>query len=115
MALVQKFSLLKRHAIAAPFYKAFDAQAKSQTSPLMRISYREEESIWVRAFPDRVTAIFSTMFKDETDVIIGKVFLQVRTLKSGQGGRQANGQRGEDRVKGTGNGHMSHTVIRSPD
>ena len=74
-----KLSLLKRHAIAAPFYKAFDAQAKSQTSPLMRISYREDESIWVRAFPDRVTAIFSTMFKDETDVIIGKVFLQVHS------------------------------------
>jgi actin related protein 2/3 complex, subunit 2 len=77
-ALAVKLSLLKRHAIAAPFYRAFDAQKKGQTSPLFRISYRDDEAIWVRAFPDRVTAIFSTMFKDETDVIVGKVFLQVR-------------------------------------
>ena len=68
--------MIKRHAIAAPFYKVFDAQAKSQSTPIMRISYREDETIWVQAFPDRVIAIFSTLFKDETDVIVGKVFLQ---------------------------------------
>ena len=82
MELATKFSMIKRHAMAAVFYKAFDAQARGQTTPLWRISYREEESIWVRAFPDRVTVIFSTMFKDETDVIIGKVFLQVRRRRS---------------------------------
>jgi actin related protein 2/3 complex subunit 2 len=75
-ALIQKLALLKRNAMAAPFFRAFDAQNKGQTTELMRISYREQETIWVRGYPDRTIAIFSVHFKDDTDVIIGKVFLQ---------------------------------------
>lgn len=40
------------------------------------------ESLWfvryVEAKKDRVTVVFSTVFKDDDDVIIGKVFMQVR-------------------------------------
>ena len=40
---------------------------------------------YVEAKKDRVTVVFSTVFKDDDDVIIGKVFMQVceatRTLK----------------------------------
>jgi len=43
----------------------------------MQIHYRDEEAIYVQAAPDRVTVIFSTVFREETDRIIGKVFLQV--------------------------------------
>lgn len=43
----------------------------------MQIHYRDEEAIYVQASPDRVTVIFSTVFKEETDRIFGKVFLQV--------------------------------------
>ena len=32
---------------------------------------------YVQAKDDRVTVIFSTVFKDDDDVIIGKVFMQV--------------------------------------
>ena len=32
---------------------------------------------YVEAKKDRVTAIFSTVFRDDDDVIIGKVFMQV--------------------------------------
>ena len=42
----------------------------------MAIHYRDEEAIYVRASHDRVTVVFSTVFKDETDRIFGKVFLQ---------------------------------------
>lgn len=31
---------------------------------------------YVEAKPDRVTVVFSTIFRDEDDVIIGKVFMQ---------------------------------------
>jgi hypothetical protein len=31
----------------------------------------------VEAKKDRVTAIFSTVFKDDDDVVIGKLFMQV--------------------------------------
>lgn len=42
----------------------------------MAMHYRDEEVIYVQASPDRVTVIFSTVFREETDRIFGKVFLQ---------------------------------------
>ena len=44
----------------------------------MQMHYRDEEAIYVRASADRVTVIFSTVFREETDRIFGKVFLQAR-------------------------------------
>lgn len=44
----------------------------------MALHYRDEEAIYVQAAQDRVTVIFSTVFREETDRIVGKVFLQVR-------------------------------------
>ena len=43
----------------------------------MEIPYRNNESIYVFALQDHVTVIFSTEFKEDTDKIFGKVFLQV--------------------------------------
>lgn len=91
--LVRRISLLKRNAMAAPFEKAFDEFASlaeeashytSESAPqgieeggeVMAINYREEEAIYIKASYDRVTIIFSTIFRDETDRIFGKVFLQ---------------------------------------
>jgi len=82
--------------MAAPFERAFDEFAKLQeeaskytreSAPegvaeggeVMAIHYREEEAIYIKAGHDRVTVIFSTIFREETDRIFGKVFLQVRT------------------------------------
>lgn len=44
----------------------------------MAIHYRDEEAIYIKASHDRVTVIFSTIFREETDRVFGKVFLQVR-------------------------------------
>ena len=91
--LVRRIALLKRNAMAAPFEKAFDqfaelaeeaAKYTSESAPqgvqeggeVMAIHYREEEAIYIKASHDRVTVIFSTLFKDEVDRIFGKVFLQ---------------------------------------
>ncbi|KAI7125416.1 actin-related protein-like protein 2/3 complex subunit 2, partial [Hortaea werneckii] len=91
--LVRRVSLLKRNAMAAPFEQAFEEfanlqeQAKgysAEAAPqgvreggeVRAIHYREEEAIYVKASHDRVTVIFSTVFKEETDRIYGKVFLQ---------------------------------------
>ena len=38
----------------------------------------EKYDRYVQAQDDRVTVIFSTVFKDDDDVIIGKVFMQVK-------------------------------------
>ncbi|KAH8733106.1 Arp2/3 complex, 34 kd subunit p34-Arc-domain-containing protein [Phaeosphaeriaceae sp. PMI808] len=91
--LIRRISLLKRNAMAAPFEQAFDEFHKlqeeaskytSEAAPqgiaeggeTRAIHYREEEAIYVKASHDRVTVIFSTVFREETDRIFGKVFLQ---------------------------------------
>jgi len=91
--LVRRISLLKRNVMAAPFEKAFDQFSQlseeashytSESAPqgveeggeVMAIHYRDEEAIYIKASHDRVTVIFSTIFRDETDRIFGKVFLQ---------------------------------------
>lgn len=39
---------------------------------------------YVEAKKDRVTVVFSTVFKDDDDVVIGKVFMQVWKLNYGE-------------------------------
>ena len=55
-------------------------QGIQEGGEVMAIHYREEEAIYIKANWDRVTVIFSTVFREETDRIFGKVFLQVRNL-----------------------------------
>lgn len=79
---IKTISLFKRNALAAPFELAFKEQKEHEASDtsqgqLMQIHYRDEEAIYIQASPDRVTVIFSTVFREETDHIFGKVFLQV--------------------------------------
>ena len=91
--LIRRVSLLKRNAMAAPFERAFDDFAQrqeeaskftSESAPegvreggeVMAIHYRDEEAIYIKASHDRVTVIFSTIFREETDRVFGKVFLQ---------------------------------------
>ncbi|PPR03197.1 hypothetical protein CVT26_008045 [Gymnopilus dilepis] len=79
-AFVASLALLKRNAVAAPFERAFETQKQLESSggqgDLMQIHYRDEEAMYIQAAPDRVTVIFSTVFREETDRIFGKVFLQ---------------------------------------
>ncbi|ORY73650.1 Arp2/3 complex, 34 kd subunit p34-Arc-domain-containing protein [Leucosporidium creatinivorum] len=87
-ALITSFSLLKRNALAAPFERAFARQKELEAKgppgenevvekeQLMGVHYRPEEAIYLLPSPDRVTIIFSTIFKEETDRIFGRVFLQ---------------------------------------
>jgi len=91
--LVNKISLMKRNIMAAPFEQAYEehyhlkAEASKFTSEeapqgvreggaVKAIHYREEEAIYLKASHDRVTVIFSTIFKEETDRVFGKVFIQ---------------------------------------
>jgi actin related protein 2/3 complex subunit 2 len=65
--------LLNAHSMPRRNWNCLEAQGE-----LMQIHYRDEEAIFIQAAPDRVTVIFSTVFREETDRIFGKVFLQVR-------------------------------------
>lgn len=81
---VKSLALLKRNALAAPFERAFKSQKELEggngntNGELMQIHYRDEEAIYIQAASDRVTVFFSTVFREETDRIYGKLFLQVR-------------------------------------
>lgn len=90
--LVEKLSLLRRNALAAPFHLAFamfddmaneakefetgSYQPSASQTEVMVIRYRDNETMYIQPNFDRVTVIFSTGFKDETDKVLGKVFLQ---------------------------------------
>ena len=40
------------------------------------IHYRDDETMYVEAKSDRVTVIFSTIFKDASDIILSEVFMR---------------------------------------
>lgn len=93
--LIDELSNLKRNSIAAPFEQAFnrydelaelyansnvyseEVKQELDNESILTINYRGmDESIFIKPSFDRVTVIFSTIFKDETDKIFGRVFLQ---------------------------------------
>ena len=90
--LIKRISLIKRNALAAPFEGAFAAHTTlsksaqslegSHAAPqqadteIAAIHYREEEAIYISPQADRVTVIFSTVFREEVDHIFGEVFLR---------------------------------------
>jgi len=75
--LVKKIGLLKRNCFAAVFEKYFDFQEAGEEGQAQAVvHYREDETMYVEAKADRVTVIFSTIFKDADDIILGKVFMQ---------------------------------------
>jgi len=76
--VARSFALLKRHALAAPFYKVFaDVEAKKPASnQLIELAYREGEAFYLKQETDRVIVVFAIQFKDADDVVFAKVFLQ---------------------------------------
>jgi len=75
--IIKNAGLLKRNCFAAVFEKYFEFQERGEEGHRRAvIHYRDEETMYIEAKSDRVTVIFSTIFKDETDTIIGKVFMQ---------------------------------------
>lgn len=89
-SLIYHLSMLKPMIFSAPFRLAYEshkqlAAAHSPDTPsaeekqgeLMIINYREEEAFFVQSSWDRITVYISTAFKEETDRVFGRVFLQV--------------------------------------
>jgi len=75
--VVHDIALLKRNALAAPFYKVIaDIEAKKPAGPIIEINYRDDEAIYIKPETDRMTVIFSVHFRDADDVVFAKVFLQ---------------------------------------
>jgi len=72
----REISLLKRHALAAPFYKVFSDIEAKKPGNLIEIRYRDDEAFYLKPETDRCIVIFNIMFKDLDDVVFAKVFLQ---------------------------------------
>jgi actin related protein 2/3 complex subunit 2 len=86
LPLVRKIAMLKRNCFAAVFEKYFEFQSKQEllkgNHKRAIIHYRDDETMYVDASADRVIVIFSTVFKDADDNIIGKVFMEVRRISN---------------------------------
>lgn len=75
--IVHQAGMLKRNCFASVFEKYFKFQEEGKEGERRAvIHYRDDETMYVEAKKDRVTVVFSTVFKDDDDVIIGKVFMQ---------------------------------------
>jgi len=61
---------------ASKFTSEEAPQGVREGGEVKAIHYREEEAIYVKASHDRITVIFSTIFREETDRVFGKVFIQ---------------------------------------
>jgi len=70
-------ALLKRNALAGPFYRAFtDVEQKKGNGQIVEIKYRDDEAFYIKTESDRVIVIFYIQFKDPHDQVFAKVFLQ---------------------------------------
>eukprot|EP00800_Vazella_pourtalesii_P000228 TRINITY_DN10220_c1_g1_i1.p1 TRINITY_DN10220_c1_g1~~TRINITY_DN10220_c1_g1_i1.p1 ORF type:complete len:297 (+),score=60.80 TRINITY_DN10220_c1_g1_i1:63-953(+) len=80
VALARSAALLKRNCFASIFNKYFECQRTGDLGQKRAIiPYRDNETMYVTADKDRVTAIFSTTFQDEDDIILSKIFMQAFT------------------------------------
>ncbi|KAL0821944.1 hypothetical protein ABMA28_005335 [Loxostege sticticalis] len=81
--IVKKVGLLKRNCFASVFERYFRLQEDGDVGHKRAvINYRQDETLYVEAQEDRVTVVFSTVFRHEDDMVIGKVFMQ--ELKEGR-------------------------------
>uniref|UniRef100_A0A671L7F1 Arp2/3 complex 34 kDa subunit n=1 Tax=Sinocyclocheilus anshuiensis TaxID=1608454 RepID=A0A671L7F1_9TELE len=75
--LIHQAGILKRNCFASVFEKYFKFQEEGRDGEKRAVvHYRDDESMYIESKKDRVTVVFSTVFKDDDDVIIGKVFMQ---------------------------------------
>jgi actin related protein 2/3 complex subunit 2 len=76
-SIVHQAGMLKRNCFASVFEKYFQFQEEGKEGKNRAvIHYRDDETMYVESKKDRVTVVFSTVFKDDDDVVIGKVFMQ---------------------------------------
>ena len=79
---IANLSNLKRTVLFSVFQPAFTAQANGAESPVVSVTFSQNEAFYVKAAPDRICVSFSTDFQDESDRIFGKLFLQVNSFLS---------------------------------
>ena len=85
--MVLDVAQIKRHLLAAPLAQVMDTiDKKGAVEKPFHIEYRPDEYCWVIPKEDQVTVVFGILFRDPTDIAIGKVFLQEFAEARRQGG-----------------------------
>jgi len=73
---IREVSKLRRNCFAAAFNVHFEAHKARQNTTEVVIPFRDQETMFIKAKSDHVVVIFSTTFKDKTDQVLAKEFLQ---------------------------------------
>ncbi|KAJ3429288.1 actin-related protein 2/3 complex subunit 2 [Anaeramoeba flamelloides] len=76
--IIKDVALLRRNIIGAPFLFVFEAVSRGEDlgDQTAKFEYRSEESIFLKPSTDKVTVVFSILFKDKDDQVFGQVFLK---------------------------------------
>eukprot|EP00049_Salpingoeca_infusionum_P017554 m.353425 g.353425 ORF g.353425 m.353425 type:complete len:298 (-) comp16764_c0_seq1:407-1300(-) len=74
--VIRSVAMLRRNCFAAVFEKFFTLQKEGKSEAPAVFHYKDDETFYLNVLKDRVTVVFSTRFKDDDDIIIGKVFMQ---------------------------------------
>lgn len=73
--LAEDISLLKAHLVGAPFFRYFTALKEGASMECGQFSLSEDTVIYLVPKPDRVIVIFSFHFKEKSDEVIARAFL----------------------------------------
>lgn len=74
-SLAKKISLLKFHALGAPFQKYFKAVQEGKQAKAGKVHLTPDTTIYFSPKSDRVVVIFSINFQDKRDQVVARVFL----------------------------------------
>lgn len=73
--VIEKVGSLKAHIMSFPIETGF-AMAKQGQTGLLKVSYRQNEPMWLAPREDKLAVILAIKLVDEDDKIIGRAFLQ---------------------------------------
>ncbi|XP_069890151.1 actin-related protein 2/3 complex subunit 2-like [Dipodomys merriami] len=73
-SIVHQAGILKQNSFASVFEKCFQFQGEGKEGENKAAIHYRDETIYVESKKDRVTVVFSTVFKDDDNVVIGKEF-----------------------------------------
>ncbi|XP_012887552.1 PREDICTED: actin-related protein 2/3 complex subunit 2-like [Dipodomys ordii] len=81
-SIVHQAGMLKQNCFASVFGKCFQFQEEGKEGENRAVIHYRDETIYVESKKDRVTVVFSTVFKDDDNVVIGKEFKEGRRASS---------------------------------
>lgn len=74
---INRMSQVRLTCLALPLELAIASQQAGKPTELMIISFGKKDKLCVKGLVDRVVVVLAIHFTDPSDIVIGKVFLQV--------------------------------------